>query len=288
MKKISVIIVTYNSENLIFKSLDSIFKYNDIGQDLEVIIVDNNSINVDCMFSAIESIYGDKVKLIRNSKNGGYGQGNNVGIEVSSSPIIMIMNPDVLLFEPIFKKAICYFKDKNTVMLGMRQMLTKEKQGISFALIDNPFPILSLFLNIICNLLQVYLSKYMYFAGAAFFIRKETFENIGLFDENLFMYFEEYDIHTRLKENNFKKFVYDKSMKYIHLIDDRPFSFKSYEQLIQSGLFFYDKYNLDKNKFIGNKIKVEKFFKLIDTIKGNNKGLRQHEKLLTYLLNLRK
>ena len=46
-KKISIVIVTYNSDNHISDCLESIFKYNDIGDALEIIIVDNMSKNTD-------------------------------------------------------------------------------------------------------------------------------------------------------------------------------------------------------------------------------------------------
>ena len=101
-KKISIIIVTYNSELHIYDCLDSIFKYNDIGDDLEIIIVDNMSNNVDQMFTSIKEKYASTVKLVKNHINGGYGQGNNVGIRLAKSDIIMIMNPDVRLLQPVF------------------------------------------------------------------------------------------------------------------------------------------------------------------------------------------
>ena len=102
-KDISVIIVTYNSETYIYDCLDSLFKNNDIDDRLEVIIVDNMSVHVNSMFETIKSRYKNRVTLIKNNKNGGYGQGNNVGINNSSAPIIMIMNPDVRLVAPILK-----------------------------------------------------------------------------------------------------------------------------------------------------------------------------------------
>jgi GT2 family glycosyltransferase len=52
-KLISIIIVTYNSEEHIYNCLKSIFKYNDIKDALEVIVVDNCSLNSDKMFNNI-------------------------------------------------------------------------------------------------------------------------------------------------------------------------------------------------------------------------------------------
>lgn len=53
-KAVSVVIVTFNSEDLIMGCLDSIFKYNDISEDLEVVLVDNCSVNYLSMFSCVE------------------------------------------------------------------------------------------------------------------------------------------------------------------------------------------------------------------------------------------
>ena len=66
MNKISVVIVTYNSNDLIIGCIDSILNNNDINNDLEIIIVDNNSKHADEMFSSIKYRYGDRIKLIKN------------------------------------------------------------------------------------------------------------------------------------------------------------------------------------------------------------------------------
>ena len=55
-KQLSIIIVTYNSEKLIFECLDSIYKYNDIGDSLEVIIVDNCSNDQEKVFEKVSAL----------------------------------------------------------------------------------------------------------------------------------------------------------------------------------------------------------------------------------------
>ena len=80
MKKLSIIIVTYNSGKDIYDCLDSIYSHCDIPiEELEIIIVDNNSFEADIMFDTIQHKYDNNIVLIKNSVNGGYGQGNNVG-----------------------------------------------------------------------------------------------------------------------------------------------------------------------------------------------------------------
>ena len=76
MKQLSVIIVTYHSEEDIYDCLDSLWQHCDIPQqDVEVIIVENSS-ECEPMFSKLRELYGDDIVLIRNTHNGGYGQGN--------------------------------------------------------------------------------------------------------------------------------------------------------------------------------------------------------------------
>lgn len=107
MKRLSIIIVTYNSERDIYDCLESIRRHTDIApEELEIIIVDNNSRQADAMFSEIRHRFGPDIILLRNPRNGGYGQGNNLGIRQASSPVVLIMNPDVRLMEPLFQTVL--------------------------------------------------------------------------------------------------------------------------------------------------------------------------------------
>lgn len=217
-KKISVIIVTYNSEKHIFDCLDSLFKYNDIGEALEVIIVDNQSSCFEETKQRLENLYGEKLIIIENEINGGYGQGNNVGVKASSAPFIMIMNPDVRLVEPLFKRALQSFSNPNVVQFGIRAIDKQGKTGCSIGLAANIHPYIGVPLFTVCNRMGWFFPRIMYLIGACFFIRKSTFERIGMFDERIFMYGEEEDIHYRmLGENKLNTIEFDKKYKYAHL-----------------------------------------------------------------------
>ena len=56
MKKLSVIIVTYNSVRHIYDCLESVFQFNDLGNELEVIVVDNHSEQQEEMFGGLRKI----------------------------------------------------------------------------------------------------------------------------------------------------------------------------------------------------------------------------------------
>ena len=80
MKKVSIIIVTYNSEKDIYDCVTSIMEHADIPlQEIELVVVDNNSTGCDAMFDKLRSLWGADIVLIKINQNGGYGQGNNLG-----------------------------------------------------------------------------------------------------------------------------------------------------------------------------------------------------------------
>ncbi|WP_288883154.1 glycosyltransferase family 2 protein [Pedobacter panaciterrae] len=265
MSKISIIIVTYNSEALIDDCLASIFKYNDIDKGIEIIIVDNMSKNVDSMFASIKEKFGDEILLIKNDKNGGYGQGNNVGIRIATAPLIMIMNPDVRIDSKIFDRVYRSFKDERVIMVGFQQFLSDVKRGYSF--FTKKSSIANLFLDKIFFLLNIYFQKYMCFTGACFFVRKSAFERIGMFDENIFLYGEEVDIHNRLQTSFPEgKMIYDKSIRYIHLIGNRIHKEEEALRQFKSFIYLCKKNHLDIVKECNMRIGYYKALRFKDKV----------------------
>ena len=257
MKKVSIIIVTYNSEKDIYDCINSIIENSDIPlAEIELVVVDNNSTGCDTMFGNLKTVWGEDIILIKNTSNGGYGQGNNVGIRRCSAPLVLIMNPDVRLVCPIFHKAIDRFsKDKSMCMLGMKQWLTlEEPSNNSFTCTYRMNGYLSTILSALCTRLDFYIAKYMHFSGSCFFINKAMFEAVGLFDENVFLYGEEDDIHYRLM-HRFKdcKMIYDKSLRYLHLTKERKPDIKYEKTLIDVAVIQNKKKGYSKQKTLINR-----------------------------------
>lgn len=257
MKKLSIIIVTYNSEKDIYDCLASIFANNDLPQEsLEVIVVDNNSQNAKEMFAKIQQQFGKTVTTIKNKFNGGYGQGNNVGIKAATAPIIMIMNPDVRLMVPSFKLITEEFaKNQKLSIYGMKQLLDDGSRSLNtfnFSNMCNGY--ISTLLTGFCNRLDIYIPQWMYFSGSCFYIRKSMFESIGLFDETIFMYGEENDIHHRMKSKFGAHFFYNKNICYQHLTLERKTDEKIEDKMLMSIIKVNEKFGYSKAKTIRNKI----------------------------------
>lgn len=292
MKKLSIIIVTYNSEKDIYECLDTIYSHCDIPiKELEVIIVDNNSTDCDTMFNKLKTLWGEDIILIKNNSNGGYGQGNNVGIRQCSAPVVLIMNPDVRLVCPIFKKAIDRFsKDKSMCILGMKQWLTlEEPSSNSFTCTSRMNGYLSTILSALCTRLDFYIAKYMHFSGSCFFINKAMFEAVGLFDESIFLYGEEDDIHYRLM-NRFKdcKMIYNKNLRYLHLTKERQPDIKYEKTLIDVAVIQNQKKGYNEDKTLKNRLRCINLLILRERLrimlgKNNRTLLNMLEELKHYI-----
>jgi len=270
MKKIiSVIIVTYNSIDLIEECLNSLIKYNDIHDNLEIIIVDNSSENIsEKMFDFVKENYGNDILLIHNPINGGYGAGNNLGIAHSSGDYICVMNPDVRLIEPVFQDTLIKFqKNSNLAMLGMKQI-----GGQNLSTYFRPemyFPFSSIFTKTF-NKFNVFLKSKMFISGAFVFLRKDYFIDIGLFDENIFLYNEEADITNRFIKK-FRDIQFNPKLKYIHAIGDRSeISDFSQNVWLSSRVYYFKKFSFNSNKFFRNLI-IELKLKIIYFSLVNNK-----------------
>lgn len=288
MKQLSIIIVTYNSNNYIKNCLDSIFQYNDIDQELEVIMVDNSVEAVSLeMETIINDSYLNKVKFIKNDKNRGYGYGNNIGINTAVGKYIAIMNPDITMTEPLFYDTIQQFeKDKNLGILGYKQY---GAFNLSFFFKQEYYiPILTAALTKICNRANWFIEKQMYLSGAYFFTKKESFDKIGNFDENIFLYCEESDITNRFLNAGYA-IKYDCSKSYRHEIDGRKeMSNSGFKYLLDSSVYYLKKFSFSQCQFLA-KLEIElKFKKIVYKIVGNHERKLAVENHLNQVINLKK
>ena len=250
--KLSLIILTYNSSGLIKACLDSVYQYNDLEPgELEIIVVDNSG---DEEKIKLESILADypAILYIKNS-NKGYGQGNNVGIKKSKGSIISVMNPDVLLIKPIFKEVLKKFNaDAQLAMLGGKQLGHLDTSF--FIRPEKEFFIITLFLGLFFNKINYYNQNFMFLSGAFLFFDKKKFEEIGLFDEQIFLYCEEPDVTKRFLKKGYRT-SFEKEMTYRHLIDGRndlsDFTFKAG---IASTSYYFKKFNMNYSFFLRQKV----------------------------------
>lgn len=123
---ISVVIPNYNGEELLLKNLPQLFKeLNKYTKGrIEVIVVDDgsedNSVNVIKKFP--------KVKLLINSKNVGFSQTVDKGVEEARGELILLLNTDVLPQKDFLEPLLTHFNDPKVFAVGCMDK-SVEKNG---------------------------------------------------------------------------------------------------------------------------------------------------------------
>ena len=239
MKKISIIIVLYNSENVIEDCLNSISKFED-PSEIEVILVDNNP---DSNFNQeILKKYLINIKYLKSKFNGGFGYGNNLGVNISEGEILFFLNPDTILTEPISCQTIRYL-NKDNVIIGYNLIDLDGKMNNTIGL----FPQHYIFSSIIPFLFKKlnpiidfkFFNKMIWPWGAAFSLKKETFLKFGGFDEKIFLCNEESDLLMRIKDRKIiilkNKIIHTEG----HTTVSSEFRLKEY---LKSSKYYFEKY----------------------------------------------
>jgi GT2 family glycosyltransferase len=207
--EISFVIVNYNSIELLLNLLESIRKTTGVVSQ-EIIIIDNNS--EDNSVEIIQSKYPE-ILLIQNHKNMGFGFACNQGIKVSRGAYVLLLNSDTELFPDtianVQKHILTDDVNENTGIYGFK--LLNPDGTLQYSM--GRFPtICSTILDMFkpASKRKVYTRGYDkirqvdWVTGACMFIDRKIFGNIGLFDENYFMYYEETDFCFRAKRAGWK------------------------------------------------------------------------------------
>jgi GT2 family glycosyltransferase len=196
-QNLSVIIVSFKSDHIIHRCINSIDK------EIEIIVIDNS--NNPEFKKFIEKKY-ENVRCILSTKNIGMGAGNNIGIRSTNKDFALILNPDVIL-------------KKDTI----NQIINASKVIDSFAVIA---PALD---NIEYPNYKLDHKKDQKFDTEPFKVecvdgysmllnlkKLKQLLNFNFFDENFFLYLENDDFCKRLKLINENIYVVPKS-KIFHL-----------------------------------------------------------------------
>jgi len=197
----SVVIVSYRNYKVLQDCLKSIVKFNDLQDGLEVIVVEQSPEGD--LYSRLRSDF-PWVRAIRN-ENRGFGAGNNVGVRAASGKYLLLLNPDTILVEPVFRFAVDQFEhNANLGLFGVRLLNENGERNQSFYF-RKPYGILrGSLLYRFCDARDKFMPHAMYITGADMFVRSDAFVKVGGFDERMFLYFEETYLCTRLNEAGYR------------------------------------------------------------------------------------
>ena len=249
---ISIIIVHYKNEKDLFDCLNSLYNLK-IKQLYEVIIVDNSE-NKNLQKSLLTKNYKN-LKYISSPKNLGYGGGMNLGAKYAKGEYLFILNPDVVFKNDIISSLISKFKKNkrtgiispllyttdNVIMEQGARELTPFRAIIKLSFIDKLFPNNPISKDYwVKDWEDKNLKEVDNVPGTALIISKELFDGIGGFDENFFLYFEEFDLCKRVREKGYKIFI-DPTSKLIHKWGTSTKLLKNRDEIFKKSRYFYFK-----------------------------------------------
>lgn len=205
MKDLSIIIVNYNVLSLLQLCLDSLEHWVR-GISYEIIVVDNASNDGSAQVLSQDR----RLTYVYLEENVGFGRANNRGLELATGRNILFLNPDTGLLHDA-PSVLCHYLDTHpevgacganllTPQLTPNQSFMRYRPGLMWELHQLSWNLWfrlrgdrNLFFNHGTRPLSV-----GYITGAALCVRRSVLDQVGAFDADFFLYFEETDLCYRI------------------------------------------------------------------------------------------
>ncbi len=229
--QLSILIVNYKSSRFISDCLHSADAALLANQQVEWIVIDNCSGDDSKSFLTTAFPF---IKWVDMGYNAGFARANNAGMRLAMGENILLLNPDTLLLPGSIEACLTRFKASDHVACGV-QLVHKNlmpqfsgsyfmKGGINHLL---PLPYWGGLLKQLAGFLKTEKPAIItataeqnldWISGAFLMVKKLAIENIGMMDEDFFLYGEEVEWCSRLRKLGTICIYGD--IKIIHLIGE--------------------------------------------------------------------
>lgn len=268
--EISIIIVNFKTYKKTKNTIESILG-KEHGFEYEIILIDNNSNDNSIGFLENDfekEIKRGVVKIMKNDKNLGFSKANNQGIRIAQGKYILLLNSDTIVVDDVIEKSVKYMAgDSNIGVLSCRVELEDGK-------LDRPckrgFPTPQASLYYMLKLDKffpgskrfgqynlTYLSEWDAnevdcVVGAFMLIPRKVIDEVGMLDEDFFMYGEDIDWCYRIKNAGYKV-VYNPNLgKIIHYkgASGKKRRFPTIYEFHRAMYLFYKKHYKSEYSFV--------------------------------------
>lgn len=218
MNKLSIIIINYNTKEILEKCLENLrtLTADSITSDKEVIVVDNGS--TDGSLQMVQSKFPEVALII--SENLGLAHGSNLGLRKASGDYILYLGSDAFPEVGTLEAMIDYMEKDDKLGVATCKLLTRDSNYDMDA--HRGFPTLWVSFTYFSKLYKLFPKTRLfdgYFMGYEnlnfpheidlcishfMLIKKEVFKKIGDWDTRYFVFGEDVDFCYRVKEAGFK------------------------------------------------------------------------------------
>ena len=249
--KLSVVILNYNLYHFLHLCVDSVTRAT-AQMDAEIIVIDNAS--TDGSREGITSSFPEVI-WIQNDMNLGFAKANNKAVALAQGEYLCILNPDTVVAEDTFETLLAFVKDKDNLgavgcrLIDGRGLFLPEskRNAITFKIALN---------KLIGISTKYYKTKVSEFdideidvlVGAFMFLRRSSYESIGGFDEDFFMYGEDIDFSMRLQNSGLKNYYFGNA-PIIHFKGESALKDDAYRKNFFGAMTIYYHKHFKRNLF---------------------------------------
>lgn len=285
--KLSVIIVNYNVKYYLDQCIRSVLRaFEEMNTPAEIIVVDNHS--ADGSVDYLEQRYPQKlfpmIRFVRSAHNLGFARANNIAIRQSRGEYVLLLNPDTIVGEDALKASVDFMdvhEDAGAVgvrMLGAQGRRAMEsRRGL-------PTPMVSFFKMLgFCNrwphhrLFGKYYMGYLPWdepsqievvSGAYCMLRRKALDEVGLLDEDFFMYGEDIDLSYRVLKGGYHNYYLPVDILHYKGESTQKSSFRYVHVFYEAMLIFFRKHYSGMTFLLSLPIKTAIYAKALMALVG--------------------
>ncbi len=271
--KLSVIIVNYNVKFYVEQCLVALQRAIE-GIDADVYVVDNHSRDgsVDFLTKRFPS-----VNIVSCNHNLGFARANNIAIRQSEGEYVLLLNPDTIVGERVIKEALAFMENHPKAgAVGVR-MLKSNGEDAMESRRGLPTPMTSFYK--MCGLCARYPKSHRYgryymsylswdeaakidiVSGAFCLLSRKALDDIGLLDEDYFMYGEDIDLSYRLIKGGYENWYLPLRILHYKGESTQKSSFRYVHVFYEAMLIFFRKHYSHMSLLLSIPIKTAIYLK---------------------------
>lgn len=262
--KLSIVIVSYNVRDYLENCLQSVSRALE-GIEGEVFVVDNHSDD-----DSVETVRAQYpwVRLIENQENMGFSRANNIAIREARGEYVLLLNPDTIVEEATLREVL-RFMEEHPKAGGAGVMMHNADGSLapeSRRALPTPWVSCLKMLGFTKRYYMSHLpwdqpSRIEVISGAFCFLRKKALDEVGLLDEDFFMYGEDIDLSYRLMKGGWENWYLPYPITHFKGKSTQKSDYRYVHIFYKAMLIFFRKHYSHLSLFYALPVKMAIYFR---------------------------